>query len=150
MLKKVLLAICSEERQDIVGVIVEESAFAVGCSDGIPLLLLPIVVSGDEDISGFLRLYHRQRQTLNAVGSGYLTAVSNGLLHIILVLLNYGITFEQCFEPRNRREICYWENQGRYGFAVLRLFGFTVIRFCGCTDSAIGHTCGRLPLSRLP
>lgn len=99
MLKQVLLAIGCEERQEIIGVIVEEGAFAVGCSDGIPLLLLPIVVSGDEDISGFLRLYHRQRQTLNTAGSGYLTAVSDGLLHVILVLLNDGIAFEQCLEP---------------------------------------------------
>ena len=146
MFKKVLRANGSKERQDIVGVIVEESAFAVGCSDGIPLLLLPIVVSGDEDISGFLRLYHRQRQTLNAVGSGYLTAVSNGLLHIILVLLNYGITFEQCLEPRNRWEICYWEDQGvavlrLYGCTVLRLYGFAVVRITAYESLlAIGHT----------
>ena len=99
MLEKVLAAIGSEERLEIVGVIVEEGAFAVGSGDGIPLFLLPVVVGSDEDIGGLLCFHHRYGQTQNAVGSGYLTAVSDGLLHVILVLLNDSVAFEQSLEP---------------------------------------------------
>lgn len=99
MLKEILMAIGCEERLEIVGVIVEEGAFAVCCGDGIPLLLLPVVVGSDEDIGGLFCLYHRYGQTQNTVGSGYLTAVSDGLLHVILVLLNDSVAFEQSFEP---------------------------------------------------
>ena len=99
MLKQVLLAIGCKEWLEIVGVIVEESALTVGCRYGIPLLLLPVVVGSDEDIGGLFCLYHRYGQTQNAVGSGYLTAVSDGLLHIVLMLLNDSIAFEQSLEP---------------------------------------------------
>lgn len=99
MLKQILLAICCEERLEIVGVIVEEGAFAVGSGDGIPLLLLPVVVGSDEDIGGLLCFHHRYGQTQNTVGSGYLATVSDGLLHVILVLLNDSVAFEQSLEP---------------------------------------------------
>ena len=101
-----------EEGTQIVCVVVEERAFAIGRAKGIPMDVSPVPVVADTDVSdeGFifgtvtLQDWHGER--LGAIGCGYDAPVSVGLLLEMLVLLNnaQAVTV-QFLIPLNRPEI---------------------------------------------
>ena len=110
-----------EEGGELIGIILEERALAVGGAQGVPVVVAPVAVLADAYVAhGHMarRGLHRDDQVLRAVGHGDGTAVADGLLDIVLGGVDEHLTARKeggvvLLVPRDGSEI-----SGSQGFMV--------------------------------
>ena len=104
-----ILVLLLEEGTDVVGVVLEEGAFAVGALQGVPVDPPPLVVVADAQVAGlclFGGVLHRHGQRLRPVGGGDDSPVAVGLLLVgVALLYQCGVSPIELLVPLDGAEI---------------------------------------------